>query len=391
MRIQIVTSEYTGVTTYSGGIGTQYANLAPALADYGCELHVVTVGEDRSAAIERDGVRILRVKVARSAGLRPLKWPLAARRALGRLPPPDVVVAADYAAGAAAYAMGRTRAPLITHLHGSLAQVIASSRWSRRRRMLPQTLVQLALERLQAQRSDGLLSPSVHLLEWAREIWPIQRLPAEVVPNAVDVERLRRLAHGLPPPELAASGPLVVFAGRLEQRKGVHVLVEAMRTVWAEHPDVALVLAGGADGEWHGGPMSDHLRRLAGEHQDRLLLPGHLSAERLFPLVASADVVALPSLWEPFSLGALEAMALGRPLVATTDVFPPFVEDGRTALLVPPGEPAPLAEAIGRLLSDRELGRRLGEEGRVTAAEHDVVPSARRFVEALGSLTGRRR
>ena len=388
MRVHLVTSEYTGVTSYTGGIGTQYANLAPALAAEGVELHVITRADGRSERLERDGVQIVRVRVPGLRQVVPAAWPVAAERALRRLPVPDVVVAAEYSAGAAVYAVRPRRAPLVTHLHSSLVQIMETSRWSRRRRLLPETLVQRGLERLQTQRSDALLSPSSQLLEWARELWSIDQLPARVVPNTVDVERVRRLAAGEVPAGLGSEGPLVVFSGRLEQRKGVHVLVDAMRSVWAARPDARLALVGGSDGEWEGRPMSEHLRRLAGEHGERLLLLGHLPPERLFPCLAAAEVVALPSLWESFSLAALEAMALGKPLLATAGVFPPFVRGDQNALLVPPGDPQALAQALERLLGDPGLRTRLGEGGSAIAAEHDVGPSARRFVEALTSLIG---
>jgi glycogen synthase len=391
VKVHIVTSEYTGVTSYTGGIGTQYANLAPALAAQGSEVHVVTRADRHAETVERDGVRIARVRTPGVRALVPGAWPVAAERALRRLPAPDVVVAAEYSAGAATYALRRRRAPLVTHLHSSLRQIMETSRWSLRRRLLPETLVQRGLERLQAQRSDGLLSPSTELLNWARELWSIDELPAEVVPNTVDVERVRRLAAGEPPAELGSGGALIVFSGRLEPRKGVHVLVEAMRSVWRTRPDTRLALAGGTDGEWNGRPMTEHLRRLAGEHEGQLLVLGQLPPERLFPCIAAADVVALPSLWESFSLAALEAMALGKPLLATSGVFPPFVRADHNALLVAPGDPHALGDLLARLLADPQLRARLGEGGAATAAEHDVDPSAQRFVEALASLIGSRR
>jgi len=386
MRIHLVTSEYTGVTSYTGGIGSQYAAIGPALAAQGVELHVVTLGDGAAGTAEHDGVSFSLVRVPRLAPVAPAAWPAAAARALRRLPQPDAVVAAEYSAGAAVYAAGRRRAPLLTHLHSSLAQIVRSSQWSWRRRLLPQTVTQLGLERFQAKRSDGLISVSAQLLDWARELWPIERLPAEIVPNAIDVRRVRELAAGEPPSELAGEGPLVLFAGRLEQRKGVHVLAEAMREVWAAIPSARLALAGGHDGEWQGRPMSERLRELAGERADRLVLLGHLPPERLFPCLARADVVALPSLWEPFSIAALEAMAAGKALVATSGVFPGFVDDGRNALLAPPGEAKPLGAALVRVLEDPALAERLGAEGGRTAELHDVEPSARRFTAAVEAL-----
>ncbi len=119
-----------------------------------------------------------------------------------------------------------------------------------------------------------------------------------------------------------------------------------------------------------------------------MLMLGHLPPERLFPALAAADVVALPSLWEPFSLAALEAMALARPLVASSGVFPPYVRDGENALLVAPEDPRALGEALVALLGDGDLRERLGATAAAAADDHDVTPNARRFVEALRSVLG---
>jgi glycosyltransferase involved in cell wall biosynthesis len=83
-------------------------------------------------------------------------------------------------------------------------------------------------------------------------------------------------------------------------------------------------------------------------------------------------VAVVPSLYEGFSLPAIESMACGTPLVATTGGALPEVvgADGETGLLVPPGEPGPLATAIERLLDDADLRARIGEAGRLRVLEH---------------------
>jgi glycosyltransferase involved in cell wall biosynthesis len=88
--------------------------------------------------------------------------------------------------------------------------------------------------------------------------------------------------------------------------------------------------------------------------------------ERIAQRYAEATCAVVPSLYEGFSLPAAEAMACGAPLVATTGGALPEVvgADGVSALLVPPGDPGALAHAIGRLMDDPELCRRMGEAGR---------------------------
>jgi glycosyltransferase involved in cell wall biosynthesis len=79
----------------------------------------------------------------------------------------------------------------------------------------------------------------------------------------------------------------------------------------------------------------------------------------------------MPSIWEGFGLVLLEAMAAGKPIVASrTATIPEVVLDGETGVLVPPGDAAALAEALAQLASDAELARRMGEAGRERLRQH---------------------
>jgi glycogen synthase len=152
----------------------------------------------------------------------------------------------------------------------------------------------------------------------------------------------------------------------------VEDLVQAMVDVWRVHPDARLVMMGG-DVSHGGASMAARLRELAGDQGDRLHLLGHQPAERLFPALAAADVVALPSRWEPFGIAALEVMALGRPTILTSGSgFDEFAAPERDALMVRPADPAALGDAIVRLLGDPELRRSLGAEAAQTAERYDA-------------------
>jgi glycosyltransferase involved in cell wall biosynthesis len=87
-------------------------------------------------------------------------------------------------------------------------------------------------------------------------------------------------------------------------------------------------------------------------------------------VLSDADVKVLPSLWEGFGLVLLEAMAVGKPVVASAvDAVPEVVVDGETGLLVPPGQAEPLASAVVRVLTDRDFADRLGRAGRERVRE----------------------
>ncbi len=386
MRICFVTREFQGITAYTGGLGVRYAAMANEFARQGHELHVLTgpVAPDRSMA--RDGpVHVHPIEEFRSP------WPprvpgitrsLRVAAALRRLGPFDVIYAPEWGGDACAYAARKHSGPLITNLTTSLAQILEIAPWRRSMRERPRIRVQRRLERRQAERSDALVGCSRAVVESAAGLWDIDAVPTVVLPNTVDIDRVRELGRqALSVDDPPLEPPIVAFSGRVEGRKGVHVLVEAMNAVWDVMPDVDLVLLG-KDCAWEGGPMSRHLLTLAGDRAQRLHFAGPQPPARLFPVLATADVVVLPSLWEAFGLAALEAMALGSAVVATTGSgFEEFMASEHESLLVAPGDTVALGNAILRLLQDAGLRRRLGERAAGVADRFRPEAVVRRHVD----------
>jgi glycogen(starch) synthase len=382
MRICLITRGYAGISpSPGGGIGTRFASFAPELAAQGHETHVVTTGRDETPVAERGGVLfhlVPRRTPNRFWYLAELPWSWAAARTLRRLGRFDVLFAPEWGGGAWAYAHHKHAGPLMTNLTTSMQQMWRiSPGWKRSAPERVGNLIQAHLERRQAERSDAIVACSGSILDWARDLWRLDGLPSVVLPNFVDLERTRALADGALPDGFPADGPIVLFFGRLEIRKGAQVLGEAMRLVWKEHPAARLVMLGGDNR----GGMSERIRRGAGPHADRLHLLGNQPQERLFPGVSAADVVALPSLWEAFGLVALEAMALGRPCVLTSGSgFAEFFHDGEHGLLVPPGDPPAVARAISRMLGDAAMRRRFGAAATATANEYSTKAVTPQYV-----------
>ncbi|OEJ27094.1 glycosyl transferase family 1 [Streptomyces agglomeratus] len=165
-----------------------------------------------------------------------------------------------------------------------------------------------------------------------------------------------------PDPSVAEiPGRIVTTSSADVPLKGLVHLVEALAKLRTEQPDAHLVVVGKRAEE---GPVAQAIERygLGGTVE---FVKG-ISDQELVDLVRSAQVSCVPSLYEGFSLPAAEAMATGTPLVATTGGAIPEVTgaDGETCLAVPPGDAGALAAALGRLLSDPALRRRLGAAGR---------------------------
>jgi glycosyltransferase involved in cell wall biosynthesis len=178
--------------------------------------------------------------------------------------------------------------------------------------------------------------------------------PVQVVPNGQPIVPAR-------PP--LASPPVVAFAGRLVPIKGVDVLVRAFALVRAKIPTARLLIAGD-------GPERARLARLIQQLDlaDGVSMTGNLSRSEMETLFAAAWVQAVPSLTEVFGNVAAEAMMRGTAVVASrVGGLSELVNDGETGLLVPPGDVTAHADALRRLLEDRDLAERFGSAGRERA------------------------
>ena len=152
------------------------------------------------------------------------------------------------------------------------------------------------------------------------------------------------------------TAPLIVCAARLEPEKDIGTLIAAMAQVVAERPDARCLVAGtGSQQEF----LHKTIERL--HLADKVCLLGY--REDALALIYASDVFVLPSLTEGFGLVLLEAMALGKPVVATAAGGPLeiVVPDG-TGTLVPPSNPHALARALLALLNDTEAQRKMGSK-----------------------------
>lgn len=178
----------------------------------------------------------------------------------------------------------------------------------------------------------------------------------QVVPIGVDDNHFR------PHPEIArVPGRIMTTASADVPFKGLLPLVEAVAKVRTETPEAHLVVVGRLRSE---SPVAAAIERLG--LSDAVRFESGVSDERMVELYAEANVAVVPSLYEGFSLPAVESMACGVPLIATTGGALPEVvgEDGVTGLLVPPGDPSALADAIRRVLAAPDLAGRLAANGR---------------------------
>ena len=185
----------------------------------------------------------------------------------------------------------------------------------------------------------------------------------EIVPNGIDVATYRRPRPR--PPELGADRRVVLYVGRLEPRKGVDHLIRAIASVQRTAPDVQLTIVG--DGPDRLGLMSLAAANAA------IHFAGRVPDDQLCAYLQAADVVCSPAIGdESFGLVLLEAMACGKPIVASRiDGYQGLVGATGCARLVTPGDADALARELTTVLASPALQHELGQAGAAAASDYD--------------------
>jgi glycosyltransferase involved in cell wall biosynthesis len=345
----------------TGGLEHVVASLSRYARDRGFEVDVLcAVRAGRVAAeIEATGVS---VRVLGATGYRPRDI-LGAARALREIGP-DIVHSHGHFAGvlgrAAAWWAGVPIA--VHHMH-----TIDTTLRRRHRR----------LERLLAGVTWRVLCCSRAVAAHAAEDLGVPEALLLIVPNGVDPPPLSTVDTALAEIGRPAA-PIVGCLGSLTPHKGQGVLLRAIEHLPPDRPLPTIVFIGD-------GPERSTLETLVATlgRRPRVLFLGERHDAR--SLLPAFDLVVVPSLArEGFGLAAIEAMDAGIPVIASrVGGLPEVVEDGRTGLLVPPGDSAALAEAMTRLLERPETRRSFGAEGHRRVEQHFRAAVMARRVETL--------
>jgi len=219
------------------------------------------------------------------------------------------------------------------------------------------------LERAVLRHAHAITSPSFsHATEIAREMDCVENR-FYVIPNPIGPEMLTKAMAAREAAERNQSTPTILYTGRLAPVKGIEPLLEAARETQKLFRPVRFVLAG----PWQMPEKPERwgLEKNEIDKERGVVWVGHIPWMELPQQYCRADVFVMPSYYETFGISCLEAMAFGLPVVATkAGGLPEVVNDGVTGILIPPGDPHALTEAIIGLLRDPERRRRMGEAGR---------------------------
>ena len=215
------------------------------------------------------------------------------------------------------------------------------------------------------------------------------------IPPGVDLERFSPIPKELAKRRvgIAENHRNIVFAGRIEPLKGVDTLLKAIALIQQRQPevvsDVCVAIIGGDP--WNGNPGDEmarlqELRKQLGVAETVTFL-GAKNQDVLPNYYAAAEMVVMPSHYESFGMVALEAMAMGTPVIASEVGGLAFlVRDGRNGFLVPSRDPEALAERIFTLLQDDSCRVELGRQAREHALAYDWPDIARKILRVYASL-----
>jgi glycosyltransferase involved in cell wall biosynthesis len=233
--------------------------------------------------------------------------------------------------------------------------------------------VQARCERVHVHRASRVLATSRYSATQAQELYGFQQTPA-VVPELIDLAEWRRLLAAQP--VARKSRFTVLFVGRFYLRKRVEVLLRAATVLAGSIPDFEVRLVGA-------GPCGPQLRTLAAQLKldATVTFLGDVSRSQLIAEYQRADVFCLPSVQEGFGIVLLEAMAAGKPIVASrAAAIPEVVPHG---VLVEPESPEALATAIEELYSAPEKRAELASTGAEWVEQFDAPRVARVFLDAV--------
>jgi glycogen(starch) synthase len=391
MRVLLVSWEYPPVI--EGGLGRHVRKLSEHLVGDGVEVHVLTRGGARlPVQEERHGVVVHRVSEpeypkdinafvrwveAMNADMRSLGDELCDRFDFELVHSHDWLVA-----GAAERVARRLRRPWVTTVHAT--EFGRHQGWVKN---YPQSHIH-AVERHMVRRADGVITCSRYMRSHVASVFGVAPARVTVIPNGLDPRDLEPVVPDLAGLRLKYATPdqkLVLLVGRLVYEKGFHLALDALAPVIRSLRDVRFVVAGTGTAE---AELKRQSRRLGLQSHGSFL--GWVGDDMLHSLYRVADLCIVPSIYEPFGLVALEAMASGcLCVVADTGGLREVVPgDGSVGLRFPSRDSSALGAVLEQVLTDDDARARVVSEAREHVLRFDWAEVARRTRDVYGTLVG---
>jgi phosphatidyl-myo-inositol alpha-mannosyltransferase len=220
---------------------------------------------------------------------------------------------------------------------------------------------------------DGRIAVSQVALDYISTYFPGEYM---IIPNGIDTHHFN--SHVTPIDTYLDGKSNILFVGRMEKRKGFDYLWKAFRMVKQEIPDCRLITVGPGVRL-----RNKYEKRIARAKLDDVIFTGYAPYDELPRYYKTADIVCFPNTgWESFGVVLLEAMSTGKPIVASAiNGFTSVLTDGIEGLAVPPKNVDKLAEAIIKLLKDKDLREQMGARGKPKAQRYDWSIIAQKLID----------
>ncbi|MGE5379654.1 MAG: glycosyltransferase family 4 protein [Methylocystaceae bacterium] len=340
-----------------GGLGQHVYELSRHLVETGVVPHVLTPAVKSAPAYEVDqGVHIHRIGREfdcvssfkgwiMSFNSQMVKEGTRVCRSLENL---RVIHAHDWLVAYGARSLGKMfNVPIIATIH--------ATEWGRNNGLHNRTQMEINdIERNLTLAASRVICCSHYMQDEVNQLFAVKPEQVAIIPNGVSLYSQESF------PMLAERANKIFFIGRLVPEKGVQVLIDAMPIVLDKIPDAQLIIGGR-------GPCFNELDQQAEKLgvSSAVLMPGYITEDHKESLFREAAVAVFPSLYEPFGIVALEAMAAGTPVVVSEiGGLGEIVSDQVNGLKVPANNPVLLAEAIIHLLTDRQLSQQIADNAR---------------------------
>ncbi|MBH8566031.1 glycosyltransferase family 4 protein [Nostoc sp. CENA67] len=357
MRIAFATTEYVTEKYFSGGLANYLHRIAKALLSLGHEVHIVVLSEIDRDEFEYEGIQIHRLtlgkiqqrldKLSRYSICQTsqcLDFSFQVYRKLLKLhkqQPFDIVQFPDWDA-----------CGVISSLLLPIPQVTRISAYrpvwcekSGEERDRDEQIIEW-LEWLQMRLGKHVYAPSYTLKRLLAEQAKITHVQVIRTPFYLETSDWDSSVFN----EYLQGKKYLLFFGRFQLHKGFHILAQALPQVFKKHPDCHAVFVGLDLSSSLASSMKEYALSFCSQYTDRLVFIDQIPHTQLYPVIAGAKLVVLPSLIDNLPNACLEAMALGKPIIGTIGAsFEELLTEGETGFLVPVGEVNALAIKINEV------------------------------------------
>jgi glycogen(starch) synthase len=366
VKIAYISYEFPPDTGF-GGIGTYTYQIAHALAKRGhyIEIFSCSHNEEKLNIYLNDSIMVHRVKADRRLVFSKLIVDVFRQR--NEVISFDIIESPEYCAEGLEVRKAFPSIPMVVKLHTPIFLVKKLNNFYTRQPLKKQIKKILGLKTYNKQNdtdyqlvrsADAVCSPSIALKKILKKEWDLNGV--EIIPYVFNPSK-----NYLDLPISDYDSKIITYMGRLDVRKGIKSLVEAIPVILKKHPDVKFRFIG-SDGEApNGGSMKEYMLAVLHKYAHELEFVGYTNHYEIPNLINDTGIFIIPSIWENYPCVCLEAMSAGKAIIASKNGgMREMLEDVKGGILIDPLKPREIANAIIWLLENPKVRMDMGYSNR---------------------------